>query len=358
MPPMNLLEKEQADSHVRTVCMVIITIVACGVALHWLRPVLVPFLLALCFTYCLMPLLDWFRLRLRLPWWLAFLATTLVALLTLAGLGFFLVASVISISENLREYQAQIVQLGRQAADSLPLERLGVHLDAAAGQYSVLTQDTQKQLLLNIASETTGFLSFGSLVAIFMLFLILGSRSRLRPAEGLFLDIEQRVRRYLLELFFLSVVTGFLVGLTLSVCGVRFAIVFGFLAFLLNFIPTIGAILATLLPLPVILLSPDLTPLDKTLAIVLPGVIQGVIGTVIQPRIQGASLEVHPVVIVLALLFFGMIWGVIGTFLATPLVGVLKIIFDRIPITQPVGAALAGDLNRFALLGGGNNVDK
>jgi AI-2 transport protein TqsA len=334
--------------------MVIITIVVCGVALHLLRPVVVPFLLALCFMYCLMPLLDWFRQRLRLPWWLAFTATVLVALLALGGLGFFLVASVISITENVREYHEQLAQLGKQLTESVPLDRLGIPTEAATGQYSLMSQETQKQLLLGVATETTGLVSFGSLVAIFMLFLFLGSRSRLRPTEGLFRDIEYRVRRYLLELFFLSATTGLLVGITLGLCGVRFAAVFGFLAFLLNFIPTIGAVIATLLPLPVILLSPDLSPVVKALAVVLPAAIQGIIGAVFQPRIQGASLDVHPIVIVLSLLFFGMIWGVIGAFLAAPLVGVLKIIFDRIPITQPIGAALAGDLDRFAGLGTDN----
>ena len=347
---MNLYEKEQADRHVRTVCMVIVTIIACGLALHLLRPVIVPFLLALCFTYCLMPALEWFQEKLRLPRWAALTATGLVALLVMGLISFLVIASVLSITQNLGMYQRQLVELGRELVGSLPLERVGIRYDALTEQ--LVPPETRQQLLLGLARETTSFLSFGSLVALFMLFIFLGGRPvHLRPAQGLFRDIEYRVRRFLLELFFLSAITGALVGATLSLLEVEFALVFGFLAFLLNFIPTIGAILATLLPLPVILLSPELTPAAKVLAVVLPGVVQGLIGAIIQPRVQAASLEVHPVVIVLSLLFFGMIWGIIGAFLATPLVGVLKIVLDRIPITQPLGAALAGDLDRLATLG-------
>jgi AI-2 transport protein TqsA len=56
-------------------------------------------------------------------------------------------------------------------------------------------------------------------------------------------------------------------------------------------------------------------------------------------------LDLHPVVIVLALIFFGMIWGLMGAFLATPITAVVRIIFERIPITRPLAAMLAGNLD-------------
>src|SRR5208283_1287364 len=130
-----------------------------------------------------------------------------------------------------------------------------------------------------------------------------------------------------------------------TLLGVEFAWVFGLLAFLLNFVPSIGAIIASLLPLPVILLSPDMSLTAKVLAIVIPAAIQIVIGSFVQPRVQGHALDLHPVVIVLALIFFGMIWGLMGAFLATPITAVVRIIFARIPITRPLADMLAGNLD-------------
>jgi AI-2 transport protein TqsA len=83
----------------------------------------------------------------------------------------------------------------------------------------------------------------------------------------------------------------------------------------------------------------------KLLAIILPAAIQFIIGSLVQPRMLGHSLQLHPVVLLLALLFFAMIWGIPGAFLATPLTAVIKIIFEKIPATHALAAVLAGDLD-------------
>ena len=134
-------------------------------------------------------------------------------------------------------------------------------------------------------------------------------------------------------------------GLTLAVLGVELAWVFGFLAFLLNLVPTVGAIIASLLPLPVILLSPEMSITAKALAIIIPAAIQFIIGSFVQPRVQGNALALHPVVVLLALMFFGMIWGVTGAFLAAPITGVIRIVCGKIPVTRPLADLLAGNLD-------------
>ena len=84
-----------------------------------------------------------------------------------------------------------------------------------------------------------------------------------------------------------------------------------------------------------------------TLAIVLPAVIQFVIGNVIEPRIMGGSLDLHPITILLALIVWGMLWGIVGMLLATPLTAVMKIFFERIEHTRAFADLLAGRLERF-----------
>ena len=68
------------------------------------------------------------------------------------------------------------------------------------------------------------------------------------------------------------------------------------------------------------------------------------IGSLLQPKMTGQSLDLHPVVILLSLLFFTMIWGAGGAFLAVPLTATFKIVFEKIPNTRPLAAALAGNL--------------
>jgi AI-2 transport protein TqsA len=129
------------------------------------------------------------------------------------------------------------------------------------------------------------------------------------------------------------------------VLGIDLAMVFGLFAFLLHFIPSIGSIVATLLPLPVVLVNPAVSPTVAILAIVLPAAIHFVIGNFIDPKLMGQSLDLHPVSVLLALMVWGAVWGVIGMFLATPLTAIMKILFERSELTAPIADLMAGRLD-------------
>jgi AI-2 transport protein TqsA len=119
--------------------------------------------------------------------------------------------------------------------------------------------------------------------------------------------------------------------------------VFGITAFLLNFVPSIGSIVATLLPLPIALVQYDsLWPVLGVL--LLPGLVQIVVGNGVEPMVMGEGLELHPVTILLALMFWGLLWGIPGMLLAAPMTAVLRIVLVRIQTTRPVAELLAGRL--------------
>ena len=114
------------------------------------------------------------------------------------------------------------------------------------------------------------------------------------------------------------------------------------LAFLLNFIPSIGSIVATLLPLPVVLFNPEIGTTTAVLAIAVPGVIQLVLGNVVDPLVMGESLDLYPVAIVLSLILWGMIWGAVGMLLAAPIAAILKLLLERLelgPMVERINAA-------------------
>ena len=117
---------------------------------------------------------------------------------------------------------------------------------------------------------------------------------------------------------------------------------FGVGAFLLNFIPSVGSVIAVVLPLPVVLFDDTLGPGVKVMAFAIPAVIQFVLGNVLAPKLMGDSLDLSPVSVMLALLLFGAVWGVAGMFLATPILCAVKIALDRIEPLKPVAEALAG----------------
>jgi AI-2 transport protein TqsA len=343
----------QAGSKVGTACLLVVAFVAAGVALSLLRQVLVPFVLALFFAYSLGAVIDFQVRRLRMPRGVAILTTAVVGLAVLTLVTLVVVASVTEMARDINTYRDQVDAVVAWVTEHLPLEDLGIKRDPVTGNLFTISQANVPAAIAAVLDEVKSLVANGALVLVFLILLLVGgSKGLVVRRNSLLEEIAQRVRAYTFQMLLLSAVTGVLVGGVLAVLGIRFALVFGFLAFLLNFIPTIGAAVATLLPLPVVVLTPGLSTTTKVLAIALPAVIQALIGNLVQPKMLGRSFGLHPVAIVLALIFFGTIWGVVGAFLATPITAVIKVLLERIPETRFVAAPLAGTYGEEAVSGG------
>jgi AI-2 transport protein TqsA len=318
----------------------ILAAVAVGFVLYWFRAVLIPFMLAVFVAYGLGPIIEIQNQRLKVPRPLAVLVTLVVGALLLSVLGGLVSSSIQQLSQHSVDYQHQIEGLVDRAASSPLVRRLVPEIGHDFDVRSLIPTDRLQGLVVLMTSAIVDLLSNGLIVLIFLFFLLSGE-SAVR-SRGLRAEVEGKIRRYLVVQTLLSGATGILVGVILAVLGVPLAMVFGLLAFLLNFIPSIGSIIATVLPLPVVLMSPDITPSVAVLAIALPGGVQFTIGTLLSPKVMGDSLELHPVTILLALTVWGSIWGIVGMLLATPITAVMKMLFERLELTRPIARLMAG----------------
>jgi predicted PurR-regulated permease PerM len=141
-----------------------------------------------------------------------------------------------------------------------------------------------------------------------------------------------------------SLLTGILVSIGLWILGVDFPILWGSLAFLLNFIPNIGSIIAAV---PAVLLAfLQLPPAYGIGSLVLFFAINFIIGSIIEPRLMGRSLGLSSFVVFVSLIIWGWILGTVGMLIATPLTITLKIIFDSREETRNIGVLL-GDGNEI-----------
>ena len=118
-------EEALAYPRVQTVCLVALTLIALGVALYLLKPVLVPFVLAVFLTYCLTPLIDVQRRYLRMPRGLAVVSAVVLALVVLTLCGSVVATSISSASRKLQDYEDQFQSLTERLAQSVPLQRAG-----------------------------------------------------------------------------------------------------------------------------------------------------------------------------------------------------------------------------------------
>ena len=155
-----------------------------------------------------------------------------------------------------------------------------------------------------------------------------------------FASMSQKLRQYFTVMTFTSVLTG---GLTLLWCwalGVDLALVWGLVAFVLNFVPTLGSVVAALLPALVALL---LQGPVKGLAI-LAGLatIQVILGNFVDPKLQGKYLKLSPFVALLSVVFWGWVWGVPGAFLGVPITTAITLLTGEFHLTEPI-AIMLGD---------------
>ena len=140
-----------------------------------------------------------------------------------------------------------------------------------------------------------------------------------------------------------SAVTGIAVGLALWAVGAPMPMLFGLVTFLLNFIPTIGSVIAVALPRCRCSSRRSENTLTIVLALALPGVIQFAVGQIWENKLLGDKFDLRASVVLLALVFWGKIWGIVGMILATPIAApVLKTLMEGRELTRPLPLRLMG----------------
>jgi predicted PurR-regulated permease PerM len=153
--------------------------------------------------------------------------------------------------------------------------------------------------------------------------------------EGIFKNVTIQIRKYIILKTLISIGTSVLFMITLALFGVEFVVVWGILAFILNFIPNIGSLIATILPLVIAFIQFENTMVVLWLAIILIS-IQQIMGNLVEPKLLGDSVNLSPIVILFSLVFWGWLWGIWGMFLSVPITVMIKIILENIEATKPI----------------------
>ncbi len=340
-------------SKIITSLLAVLVTIAVVVVFYFLRGILKPFLVAIFLTILLEPLVEALR-KIRVP---KGLAVTLVLLLTFAFLfllGLVVYASVTSFSDQLPKYETKFVAIFHNLLDlfNIPLEDVNTYL-----KNFDWTSAIHQLSLPSYVSSTVGsffqFLANVFLVLLFMVYALLGKESlfvRIRhafkgaQAEQVASTVEiinRQIQEYLIAKTLISVVTGLLATTVLLIFGVDFALVWGMLIFLLNYIPNIGSTIATLPPILMALLQFDSfwRPFWVTVLLIL---IQMTMGNAVEPRFMGKRLDLSPLVVILSLIFWGFLWGIVGMILAVPIAATVKIVTENIEPLRPISYFLSG----------------
>lgn len=144
------------------------------------------------------------------------------------------------------------------------------------------------------------------------------------------------IQSYLVGLFFEMVIMAVLNSVGLLILGIDYAIILGILCAVLNVIPYIGGVVATILPMIIAFVTKD-SLIYPALVLVVTIVIQFIDNNLIVPKIVASRVQINALISVIAVLIGGAIWGVAGMFLSIPLIAILKVIFDHIEPLKPWG---------------------
>lgn len=338
--------------NVQTVLVGIIALILLGAVLKLAASILLPLVLAGILSVILSPLIN------RLDrWHFPRPIAVLIVIIVLSGVVFlitlFVQSSINSFIAEYTKYAARFIKLNQEVI-ALSESKLGVSLDFFKDF------DWTGQLISHLVIISGSIMSFAGsvlLIMIFLIFLLLENPFSKRKLALAFDDsmglqlakmlhkINYQVARYLNLKFFISAATGILVWLSLKIIGLDFAMMWGVLAFLLNFIPSIGS--AVVLFVTILMSFIQFYPsAEKIIAVIISmSLIQLIIGNFIDPRMQGHRLNLSPLVILFSLIFWGWIWGVVGMFLAVPITVIVQIVCENIPFLRPISVIMSSGRN-------------
>jgi len=298
------------------------------------KVLLVPFLLAVFLALISVRPMLWMHKQ-RVPSVLAALLIVVLMLLLLVTLGAIVGSSIAEFTAALPAYQARldviidgfIQVLARYVDDGDSIETLADVIDPgwAMGMAATLLNGLRDVL-------TNTFLIMFTLV--FMLLEISSFETKIRAAFGRSSDTFASARAFLTNLgrylgikTMISMATGLAAGLSTWWIGLDFPLLWGMLAFLLNYVPTIGSIIAAI---PAVLLAlVQLGPGDAALTAAAFLVINVLFGNLLEPRVMGYGVGLSPLVVFIGLVFWGWVFGPVGMLLSVPLSMTLKLALEN-----------------------------
>jgi len=293
------------------------------IALHYLAPIFIYVILSLFLTILFAPIMRFFDRR-NLPSLLGYVLALAIFLVIFGSMFMVVNMSAREFLQNVGNYEEKFSILLEHLNAYLSNYDLKIDLSILSGLDLL---GTIKALVAKAGSILKGFL----IVFIGVSFLLFEQRyfydklSLLAPKSDLS-GFFASTQKYFLIKTFTSFLTGFFVALMLLTFGVPYWAVLGIVAFLFNFIPVVGSIIAAIPGILLALITHDLQTALYVAALYI--VINISISNVIEPKLMGDGLDLSPAVVFFSLVLWGWVFGAVGMFLAVPLTMTLKVALE------------------------------
>ena len=329
---------------INTVCLIVLASVSLTVALAYTKSMLIPLVISVLIFTMMTPIIRYIRVKFRLPKWLSLLIGGAVVLVPLVLISIFIVQSISNFLKVFSSYQQNITHLLTQLGDLFARYKIPISQDFFEVETlsNIISVDYGTTLIKSFSGMTIKLVSGTMLVILFLFFLFIGS-TRAKITNPLIKEIQNKISAYLFIHIIMSVITGICVGIVYYSVGIKLAFTFAILTIILNFIPNIGSVIAVLLPLPIVYMQYGLGA-KFFIILLIPSFVQILIGSIIEPKLLGNGMDLHPITIISSLVFWSLVWGVPGAFLAVPITAALRIILSKIEPTRMFAEIMSGRL--------------
>lgn len=330
---------------------VAVLLVITVVSLLYLKSILVPFILAIIFWLIVVEVRNLIgglfgSERHKVPVWIQNLLASIAIFSILFIVVKILSVSIQNLSESMSHYDGNLQKIEKEINRIFEID-LTTSLNKMVGDYNFTT------LLKNIISSITGLFGNTFTIILYVVFLLLEETAFSQKVKEVYPDKEDyhnaidmihkignTVSSYLTLKTFVSLLTGGLSYIVLLLIGVEAPFFWASIIFGLNYIPTIGSLIATLFPaFFTVLQFGDFT--SGFIVLIAVGFIQVIVGNIIEPKVMGNSLNISGLVVLLALSFWGTLWGVPGMILSVPITVMMIIIFAEFETTRPIAILLS-----------------
>jgi predicted PurR-regulated permease PerM len=313
--------------------------------------VIIPFILALILWYLIRitkKLLLKIKYTARVPDWVLTLLSSLFLLSMVWLMVNMITNNIQQITASMPLYQSNIIHI---------TSGLNSHfkIDVATMLKNFAKNFEFAGILTGVLAALTGLFGNAVTILLYLIFLLLEENifpkkiiamypnqneyDRITKIVG---KIDKSISNYIALKTIISLVTGVLSYIALLAIGVDAPAFWAFIIFVLNFIPTIGSLVATVFPAIFALLQFGQFK-EGILILGIVGAIQLVVGNFVEPRVMGNSLNISPLVVLLTLAIWGVMWGITGMLLSVPITVILIIIMAEFPATRPFAILLSHD---------------
>jgi len=330
--------------------LVFICCIIAGAVLHLTASIVLPFTIAVLLAFVMYPLVKNLD-KIRCPRAVSILLVVAIIVAGLYVFGIVLLTSGMMVVDQFPRYEDRLIEIYTYIARlfDLPFDEDLTFFENLWAQLGIRT--FVRDFALSFSNILLQFIISAVLVILFVVFLLLEASFFKEKLETAFenrsgrinkmgKDLMSQVTRYLTAKFFISLANGVIFAVSFHLVGLEFAIVWGVVQFLLNFIPNLGSITAgvAISLFALIQFWPDPVPIVIILTIIL--AVNLILCNIFDPKIVGEHVGISPLIILASLAIWGWIWGFAGMVLAVPMTVIIKIVCENIPIMEPVSVLL------------------